>query len=126
MSKQLHKNFTDEQVKLLLKSYVDKEIKINYILQMLKIKRRRFYELLVKYRKDPDSFSIQYERKTINRKIYPDIERNIVKELKIERDLIKNKDIPIKYYNYSYIKDLLEQKYGQKVSLMVRYQEKKK
>jgi len=117
MSKQLHKNFTDEPVKLLLKSYVDKEIKINYILQMLKIKRRRFFELLAKYRKDPDSFSIQYERKTINRKIDPDIERNIVKELKIEKDLIKNKDIPIKWYNYSYIKDLLEQKYSQKVSL---------
>ena len=29
MSKQLHKNFLAEQVKLLLKSYVDKEIKIN-------------------------------------------------------------------------------------------------
>ena len=43
MSKQLHKNFTDEQVKLLLKSYVDKEIEMNYILQMLKIKRRRFF-----------------------------------------------------------------------------------
>ncbi|MBA7574741.1 hypothetical protein ES708_16556 [subsurface metagenome] len=117
MSKQLHKNFTDGQVKSLLKSYLDKKIKINYILQMLRIKRRRFFELLAKYRKDPDSFSIQYERKTINRKIDPDIERNIVKELKIEKDLIKNKDIPIKWYNYSYIKDLLEQKYSQKVSL---------
>ncbi|GAF74151.1 unnamed protein product [marine sediment metagenome] len=117
MSKQLHKNFTDDQVKSLLKSYLDKKIKINYILQMLKIKRRRFFELLAKYRKDPDSFSIQYERKTINRKIDPDIERNIVKELKIEKDLIKAKDIPIKWYNYSYIKDLLEQKYSQKVSL---------
>jgi len=31
--------------------------------------------------------------------------------------LIKAKDVPIKYYNYSYIKDLLEQKYSQKVSL---------
>ena len=30
MSIQLHKIFIDEQVKLLLKSYVDKEIKINY------------------------------------------------------------------------------------------------
>ncbi len=117
MSKQLHKNFTDDQVKSLLKSYLDKEIKMNYILQMLRIKRSRFFELLTKYRNDPDNFSIQYERKTINRKINPDIERNIVKELKIEKDLIKNKDVPIKYYNYSYIKDLLEQKYGQKVSL---------
>ena len=117
MSKQLHKNFTDDQVKSLLKSYLDKEIKINYILQMLKIKRRRFFELLAKYRKDPDSFSIQYERKTINRKIDPDIEKNIIKELKIEKDLIKAKEVPIKYYNYSFIKDLLEQKYSQRVSL---------
>jgi len=117
MSKQLHKNFTDDQVKSLLEKYSKKEIKLNYILQMLKIKRRRFFKLLERYRKDPDNFSIQYERKTINRKINPDIEKNIIKELKIEKDLIKNKDIPIKYYNYSYIKDLLEQKYGQKVSL---------
>ena len=117
MSTQLHKNFTDGQVKSFLKSYLDKEIKISYILQMLKIKRRRFFKLLAKYRKDPDSFSIQYERKTINRKIDPDIEKNIVKALEIEKGLIENKDIPIKYYNYSYIKDLLEQKYSQRVSL---------
>jgi len=35
MSKQLHKNFTDGQAKLILKSYLDKKIKISYILQML-------------------------------------------------------------------------------------------
>jgi len=108
MSKQLHKNFTDEQVKSLLKSYLDKKIKINYILQMLRIKRSRFFELLAKYRKDPDNFSIQYDRRTINRKIGPEIEKNIIKELKMEKDLIENKDIPIKCYNYSYIRDLLE------------------
>jgi hypothetical protein len=51
MSKQLHKNFTDCQVKSFLKSYLDREIKMNYILQMLKIKRNRFFELLAKYRK---------------------------------------------------------------------------
>ena len=62
MSKQLHKNFTDDQVKSLLEKYSKKEIKLNYILQMLKIKRRRFFELLAKYRQDPANFSIQYER----------------------------------------------------------------
>ena len=51
MSKQLHENFTDGQVKSFLKSYLDREIKMNYILQMLKIKRNRFFELLAKYRK---------------------------------------------------------------------------
>ncbi|GAH25714.1 unnamed protein product, partial [marine sediment metagenome] len=105
MSKQLHKNFVDEQVKLLLKSYVDKEIKINYILSILGIKRSRFFELLARYKKDPDNFSIQYNRKTINRKIDQAIETNIIKELNTEKDLIKAKDVPIRWYNYSYIKD---------------------
>ena len=96
MSKQLHKNFVDEQVKLLLKSYVDKEIKINYILQILGIKRSRFFELLNRYKKNPDNFSIQYNRKTINRKIDKAIEINIIKELNREKDLIKAKEVPIK------------------------------
>ena len=50
---------------------------------MLKVKRRRFFELQAKYSKDPDNFTIQYERKIINRKIDLDIEKNIVKELKM-------------------------------------------
>jgi hypothetical protein len=77
---------------------------------MLKIKRSRFFELLAKYRKDQDSFSIQYERKTINRKIDLDIEKNIIQELEIEKDLIKAKEVPIRCYN-------LENDYNQKVSL---------
>jgi hypothetical protein len=80
MSKQLHKNFTDDQVKSLFEKYSKGEIKLNYILQILRIKRSRFFELLTKYRNDPDNFSIQYERKTINRKIDPDIEKNIIQE----------------------------------------------
>lgn len=117
MSKQLHKHFTDGQVKSLFEKYSKKEIKLNYILQILRIKRSRFFELLTRYRKDPDNFSIQCKRNTSNYRINPAIEANIIQELKMEKDLIKNKDMPIKYYNYSYIKDLLEQKYGQKVSL---------
>jgi hypothetical protein len=38
MSKQLHKNFTDNQVKSLLEKYSKEEIKLNYILQTLRIK----------------------------------------------------------------------------------------
>jgi len=117
MSKQLHNNFTNDQVKSLFEKYSKKEIKLNYILQILKIKRSRFFELLTRYRKDPDNFSIQYKRNTSNYRINREIEANIIKELKCEKDLIKAKDVPIKYYNYSYIKDLLEQKYSQRVSL---------
>jgi len=117
MSKQLHKNFTDDQVKSLFEKYSKGEIKLNYILQILRIKRSRFFELLTKYRNDPDNFSIQYERNTSNYRIDREIEANIIQELQIEKDLIKAKEVPIKYYNYSYLKDLLEQKYRQKVSL---------
>jgi len=117
MSKQLHKNFTDDQVKSLFEKYSKGEIKLNYILQILRIKRSRFFELLTRYRNNPDNFSIQYERNTSNYRIDREIEANIIQELQIEKDLIKAKEVPIKCYNYSYIKDLLEQKYSQKVSL---------
>jgi len=40
MSNQLHKNSTDDQVKSFLKSYLDKKIKINYVLSALRIKKK--------------------------------------------------------------------------------------
>lgn len=44
-------------------------------------------------------------------------EENIIRELSLEKKLIENKDMPIRFYNYSYIKDQLYDRYGQKVSL---------
>lgn len=55
MSKQLHNNFTDDQVKSLFKGYLDKKIKINYILQILKIKRGRFFGFLAVCCEDLDN-----------------------------------------------------------------------
>jgi len=77
----------------------------------------RFFALVKRFKADPENFSISYSRRIPTRKIGPDIKKNIVKELNTEKDLIKAKDVPVRYYNYSYIKDLLEQKYNQKVSL---------
>jgi len=117
MSRQLHKRFSTEEVKILLKKYLDEKVKLSYILEILQIKRRRFFELLNKYKKDPESFSIQYERKRATRKISKDLEENIINELKKEKKLIEDKEIPITFYNYSYIKDQIYQNYGEKVSL---------
>ena len=117
MVKQLHKKFPNEQVKSLLKRYLLREIETHYILDVLGIKRRRFFELLKRYREDPENFSIVYKREKSTRMINKEIEENILKELSIERGLIGNKDIPIRSYNYSYIKDQLWSKYGQKVSV---------
>ncbi len=117
MAKQLHKRFPDEQIKSLFERYLSKEIEIKYILEILGIKRSRFFELLKEYRNNPDNFSISYHRKTATRKIDKEIEENIIKELTLESRLIDNKDMPIKFYNYSYIKDQLYDNYGQEVSL---------
>ena len=53
MAKKLHKRFSTEEVKMLLRKYLDEKVELAYILEILKIKRRRFFELLKEYRKDP-------------------------------------------------------------------------
>ena len=114
---QLHKKFTDSQVKELIERYLKKEIERNYIQQILGIGQTRFFALVKSYRDNPDKFSIQYERTAKTRGISPDIEKNIMKELTFEKKMIQDKSIALKSYNYSYIKDLLDRRYRQKVSL---------
>ena len=98
---QLHKKFTNSQVKTLITHYFKKEIGKKYIQEILGIKKTRFFALVKQLKEDPENFSISYSRKVPTRKISKDIEKKI-----------KAKEVPIKYYNYSYIKDFLEQKYS--------------
>ena len=113
---QLHKKFTTEQVKDLLQRYMDKKIERKYVQEILHIKKRQFFKLLKEYRADPEKFSIDYSRKSPKR-ISPEVEVNILKELKIDKGIIQNKNNPTDSYNYSYIKDRLADKHHQKVSL---------
>ncbi len=117
MAKQLHKRFSTEEVKMFLQQYLDSRKKLPYILEILQITRRRFFQLLQEYEKDPDGFSIDYKRKRPTRKISKEVEKNIIDELRIEKELIEDEELPITSYNYSYIKDQLYKKHEQKVSL---------
>ena len=114
---QVHKKFSDSQVKEMIARYLAKEIKREHIQTVLGIKRRRFCELVKQYRDNPDTFSVEYKRKTPSRVIADDVEENIIIELSKEKNLIDDHAIPIRNYNYSYIKDILEEKYTNKVSL---------
>jgi hypothetical protein len=114
---QLHKRFTSEQVKKLLDRYLKNEIERAYIQEILGIKRRRFFVLLKQYKENPQHFSVQYRRTRAPRIISPVIEQTILKELSIDKKIIQNKEIPLKSYNYSFIKDRLRVTYHQKVSL---------
>lgn len=113
---QLHKRFTTEQVVELFQRYIDKKIERKYIQEILGVKKAMFFRILQKYRKDPKKFSIDYLR-TSPQRISPDIEKNIIKELKIDKGIITDKKNPTDCYNYSYIKDRLKDKHKQKVSL---------
>jgi len=115
--KQLHKKFNDCQVKDLLTRYLKKKVEREEIQKVLDIKKTRFFALVKRLKDDPENFSVSYFRSIPTRTISKAIETNIIKELKIEKDLIKAKDIPIRCYNYSYIKDILENDYKQRVSL---------
>jgi transposase len=113
---QLHKRFSSDELKKLFDRYLRNEVERKYIQDILGIKKRRFFMLLKQYKENPTEFTIQYQRTTPPR-ISKDIEHNIVKELSIEKGIIQNKEIPLKSYNYSFIKDHLRKKYRQKVSL---------
>jgi hypothetical protein len=114
---QLHKKFTDSQVKELIERYLRNEIERGYIQEVLGVGKTRFFALIHAYRHNPHEFSVQYQRKSKTRVIPQAVEDTILRELEIEKDMIANPDIPIRYYNYSYIRDLLETTYEQKVSL---------
>jgi len=89
MAKQLHKSFSDQQVRALLKRSVDREVELRHILGVLGIGRSRFFEILRQYRDDPGEFTVAYRRTSCPRKLSPEVERNILKELELEKRLIE-------------------------------------
>ena len=117
MSVQIHKRLTDEQVRMILSRYVVKEMKASEAMELLGIKRRQFFEWVQRYRKDPACFTIKYNRDEKNRKLDNTIDQCIFKELAIEKALIDNPAMPIRFYNYSYIQDRIKKNYQKKVSL---------
>ena len=59
----------------------------------------------------------QLHKRFHNEQVKSLIEENIIKELSQEKKLIGNRDMPIRFYNYSYINDQLYDRYKQKGSL---------
>jgi len=115
---QIHKRLSEEQVILILEKYLSKEIDLDYALENLNIKRSRFFDYLKSYQEDFDNFTINTPRnQSDKRKISKEAERAIIKELKKEKMLIENKDMPIKFYNYSSVRDDIQDKYNLKVSV---------
>jgi len=117
MTEQVHKRLMDEQVKMILRRFIGKELSSEQAMGLLGLKRSQFFEWVKRYREGEESFTIQYQRQGKNRGISPVVEGKILQELKFEKTLIKDPTLPIRFYNYSYIRDQLRKKYQYRVSL---------
>lgn len=115
---QLHKRLTEEQAKAILENYVSGEITAQNARDNLGLKRSQFFDLVKAYRDTPDSFTIKPSKKDNSHlKISEEAERLIIKELKKEKQLIDNKNIPVRFYNYSAVRDDLLKEHGVKISV---------
>jgi len=104
MDSHLHKRYDNEFVGSILQKYVSKELSVQQVLDILQIKRSRFFVLVHKFVNDPNKFSITCKRKSSGR-ISAELETIICRELQKEKELIEDQEIPIRNYNYSYIRD---------------------
>ena len=103
---QIHKRFTTEQVKALLKGYYQGMLDRAAIEEILGVSKTRFFALLRQYRRDGDRFSLAYQRTTASR-LPASAEKEIEAELILEKGLVEDPSLPISGYNYAAIKDRL-------------------
>src|SRR5512145_199500 len=104
---QIHKKFNDEQIKVLLGAYEAGHLSRDEIARTVGIGKTRFFALLKQYREDPNSFSLQYQRRSPKR-LSAETEESIRQELQRERALVEDKELPIATYNYAALKDRLK------------------
>jgi hypothetical protein len=112
---QLHRRFSDEQVKVLLQSYYQGKIARADLQEMLGVEKTRFFALLKSYRQNPETFSIAYVRTTPPR-LSAQVESEIEHALLQERQIVEDPQLPISEYNYTALRDRLR-KQGIEVSV---------
>ncbi|PWB50447.1 MAG: hypothetical protein C3F13_15970 [Anaerolineales bacterium] len=106
---QLHKRFTDEQIRLLFKRFCEGLMTRMEIEEIIGVSKTRFFTLLKAYRLNPETFSIAYLR-TGSPKLSEQVEMEIEQELRRDKDLIEDPRLPIDEYNYSALRDRLRKK----------------
>lgn len=103
---QLHRRFTDEQIKVLIQGYDQGKMNRVEIQEMLGIGKTRFFALVKQYRQATADFNVRYERKTPPR-LSDDIETIIREALLQEKEIVEDPDLPITDYNYTAMRDRL-------------------
>ncbi|MCX6037492.1 MAG: hypothetical protein NTW99_06330 [Chloroflexi bacterium] len=112
---QIHRRLTDEQIRLIFRNYCDRQLTREEVQEILGVGKSQFFVLLKTYRLDPSGFSVSYQRHTPG-KLAVEAEQVIQQELKREKELVEDPELPISSYNYSALRDRLKRK-GIEVSL---------
>jgi len=103
---QLHKRYTDEQIKFLFRGYCQGLLTRAGVQDMLSIGKTRFFALLNEYRRDPETFSVAYSRATQAR-LSAAVEAEIERALLEEKEIVEDRRLPISGYNYTALRDRL-------------------
>jgi hypothetical protein len=114
---QIHKKFNSAQVKELLDKYEQSIFKREIIEKLLGIGRSHFFNLLKEYRNNREKFSIDYKRSSNPNELESNYDDLILKALKEQYKLIKDTQVPIYRYNYSYSSQEIKRKYGVEISV---------
>jgi hypothetical protein len=117
MTKQVHNRLAAVQVEAILNRYVNKELSAVQAMDMLGLGRSRFFEWVKRYKDRSKGFSTAYRREACNHRISSDLEGYIVGELETEKSLIDDPSMPVRFYNYSFIRDQIRKKHHQEVSV---------
>jgi hypothetical protein len=113
---QVHKRLDDEIVRKVLSQYDLKQLTLPIALAQLGLKRSQFFSLLAEFRDNTADFSVKYKREA--RKLITDeIEEKIKEELLKEKTMLDDRTLPIKWYNYSVVRDTLKEKHNITVSV---------
>lgn len=118
MGKQLHKRFIEDQVKDIVAKYIEKKVRAKEACRYLGIGRTRLHQLVTAYKSNPQKPVVGYKRTIYPHVIKQSIREHILVELSFEKEkIIDNPNVPTNKYNYSYIRNLIQEKYDEQVSL---------
>jgi hypothetical protein len=112
----ISKRLNEAQVVTILTQYDEKRMSSSVAAAKLGLQSSRFFDLIRAFRADKQLFTIARSTEKRTSRISDNAEQRITEGLKEEKKLIDSKDVPIHSYNYSALRERLDEKYGINVS----------
>jgi transposase-like protein len=116
MGEHLRKRLDENFIQSILQKYAAKELSVTQVLRILGIHRSQFFTLLNQWKANGGHLPLAHRRPAV-RRIDAALEALILEELAKEKRLIDDAEIPVRMYNYSYVRDQIYRLSGRTVSV---------